>query len=157
MQNFTPVDRVEDLKISLQQYKFSFNYKYRFYIITKIDTIMKTININTAKNILAWVIASALTLLFLQSAYGKFANPEMMDMMKLTDFAVIIPIGEIVAALLFLFPKTNIFGGVLLSAYMGGAIIIHMTSGMSIFLPSAVLIMIWVVGILRNPDLLKLR
>jgi len=40
------------------------------------------------------------------------------------------------SALLFMFPKINRFGTLLLSCYMGGAIIIHMTGGMSIIMPS---------------------
>jgi hypothetical protein len=38
---------------------------------------------------------------------------------------------------------------------MGGAIIIHMTGGLSIAMPSVVLILIWIVGFLRNPGLIK--
>ena len=40
---------------------------------------------------------------------------------------------------------------------MGGAIIIHMTSAISIILPSVVLILVWVVLYLRNPDFLKIE
>ena len=108
------------------------------------------------KNIIAWIIAGAVTALYLFSAYGKFANPKMMEMMKLADWKTIIPIGEIVSSLLFLFPKTNKFGVLLLSSYMGGAIIIHMTGGMSIAMPTVVLLLVWVVGFLRNPEWLKL-
>jgi hypothetical protein len=84
-------------------------------------------------------------------------HPEQMDQMKLGDWRVIIAIGEISSALLFLFQKTNKFGTLLLSSYMGGAIILHMTGGMSIVMPSVVLTLVWVVGFLRNPELLKLK
>jgi len=79
-----------------------------------------------------------------------------MSQMHLGDWRIIIAIGEIVSALLFLVPKTNKLGTLLLSAYMGGAIIIHMTGGMSIVLPSVVLILVWITGILRNPEMIKL-
>lgn len=79
-----------------------------------------------------------------------------MEQMKLGDWRIIIAIGEIVSSLLFLIPKTNKIGLLLLSSYMGGAIIIHMTGGMSIILPSVVLILVWITGFLRNPELLKL-
>lgn len=118
---------------------------------------MSTINYTKAKTIVAWALATAITGLFLFSASGKILHPEMMDAMKLSSFKTIIPIGEIVSALLFFFPKTNVYGGVLLSSYMGGAIILHMTGGMSIFMPAAVLILVWVVSILRNPDIIKLK
>ena len=117
---------------------------------------MSTIEISKIRKISAWVIASMLTALYLWSASGKlFIHPEQMDMLHLGDWRVIIAIGEITSALLFLFPKTNLYGTLLLSSYMGGAIIIHMTAGMSIMLPSLVLILVWVVGFLRNPQLYK--
>ena len=78
-----------------------------------------------------------------------------MEQIHLANWRVIIALGEITSALLFLFPKTNIYGTLLLSAYMGGAIIIHMTGGLSILMPSVVLILVWTVGFLRNPELLK--
>jgi hypothetical protein len=75
----------------------------------------------------------------------------------LDDWRIIIAIGEIVSALLFLIPKTTKFGALLLSSYMGGAIILHMTGATSIVMPSVVLILVWVVAYLRNPELLKLK
>lgn len=107
-------------------------------------------------NIAAWVLAGLLTALYLFSAYGKLSNPAQMEQMKLGDWGVIIAIGEIVSALLFLIPKTNKYGTLLLSSYMGGAIIIHMTSATSIVMPSVVLILVWVVAFLRDPKFLKL-
>ena len=114
--------------------------------------------ISKTKKITAWVIAGLLTALYLYSASGKlFLHPEQMAQMKLADWRVIIALGEITSALLFLFPKTNKFGTILLSSYMGGAIILHMTNGMSIMMPSVVLILVWVVGFLRNPELLAIK
>jgi len=114
--------------------------------------------ISKTSNIVAWVIAGLLTALYLFSASGKlFLHPEQMDQMKLGDWRTIIGVGEITSALLFLFPKTNKFGTLLLSSYMGGAIILHMTNGLSIGMPSFVLILVWVVAFLRNPELLKLN
>ena len=118
---------------------------------------MKT-EISKTRKIAAWIIAGLLTALFLFSASGKlFLHPEQMEQMKLGDWRIIIALGEIVSSLLFLFPKTNKFGVMLLSSYMGGAIIIHMTSAISIILPSVVLILVWVVLYLRNPDFLKIE
>jgi len=116
-----------------------------------------TAKISKINSIIAWVIASLLTALYLFSATGKlFLHPEQMEQMKLGDWRIIIAIGEIVSALLFLIPRTNKIGLLLLSSYMGGAIIIHMTEGMSIMIPSVVLILVWITGFLRNPELLKL-
>jgi hypothetical protein len=110
----------------------------------------------TTKTI-AWVISGLLTALFLFSASGKIMHPEQMEQMKLSDWRIIIIIGEISSALIFLFPKTTKFGAFLLSAYMGGAIIIHMMNAMSIVMPSIVLILVWVVAFLRNPELFKIK
>jgi phosphatidylglycerophosphate synthase len=106
------------------------------------------------KSITAWVIAGLLTALFLFSAYGKISAPENMEAMKLGDWSTIIIIGEIVSALLFLIPKTTKLGTLLLSSYMGGAIIIHMTTATGILMPSVVLILVWAVAILRNPEII---
>jgi len=109
--------------------------------------------ISKTKNIISWVIAGLLTALFVFSTSGKlFLHPEQMEQMKLGDWRIIIALGEIVSALLFLFPKTNRYGTLLLSSYMGGAIIIHMTGGMSIIMPSVVLVLVWIVYYLRTPD-----
>ncbi len=116
---------------------------------------MKT-EISKASKIIAWIISGLLMALFLFSASGKlFFHVEEMGKLHLGDWRIIIAIGEIVSALLFLLPRTNKIGTLLLSSYMGGAIIIHMTGGMSILMPSVVLILVWITGILRNPDLIK--
>jgi len=118
---------------------------------------MKTMEISKVRKIASWVIAGILTAFYLFSAAGKlFLNPEQMGQMNLANWRVIIALGEITSALLFLFPKTNKYGAFLLSSYMGGAIIIHMTSGMSIAMPTIFLILVWAVSFMRNPELLKI-
>src|SRR5665647_668155 len=117
-----------------------------------------TTEINKTSKIIGWAIAGLLTALYIYSASGKlFLHPEQMEQMKLGDWRVIIALGEISSALLFLFPKTNKYGTLLLSSYMGGAIIIHMTGGMSIGMPVVVLLLVWLVGYLRNPELFKFK
>ncbi len=120
-------------------------------------SIMKT-EISKSRKITAWVIAGLLTALYLFSASGKlFLHPEQMDQIKLGDWRIIIGLGEITSALLFLIPKTNKQGTLLLSSYMGGAIILHMTGGMSIAMPTVVLLLVWLVAFLRNPQLFDLK
>jgi len=112
--------------------------------------------ISKTRKIAAWIIAGLLTALYIFSAMAKLVfQPEQMAQMHLANWRIIIGIGEITSALLFLLPRTNIYGTLLLSAYMGGAIILHMTNGLSIVMPSVVLVLIWVVGFLRNPELVK--
>lgn len=117
---------------------------------------MAATEISKTKKIVAWVIAGLLTALYAFSSAGKlFLHPEQMALIHLENWRIIIAVGEITSALLFLFPRTNIYGTLLLSAYMGGAIILHMTGGLSIVMPSAILVLIWITGFLRNPELLK--
>ena len=112
--------------------------------------------ISKSNRIAGWVLSGLLTALFLYSAAGKlFLHPEQMEQMRLDDWRIIIAIGEIVSALLFLFPKTNFFGTLLLSSYMGGAIILHMTGAQSIIMPSVVLILVWLIAYLRRPHYFK--
>lgn len=115
---------------------------------------MATSEISKPRKIAAWIIAGLLTALYLYSASGKlFLHPEEMDKIHLANWRIIIGLGEITSALLFLFPKTNLYGTFLLSSYMGGAIILHMTGGISIAMPVAVLLLVWITGFLRNPQL----
>ena len=117
---------------------------------------MATSEISKTRKIAGWIIAVLLLGLFAFSASGKlFLHPEQMDQLHLGSWRILIALGEITSALLFLFPRTNIYGTLLLSSYMGGAIIIHMTGGLPITLPTVVLIIIWIGGFLRNPELIK--
>jgi len=86
-----------------------------------------------------------------------FLHPEQMAGLKLQNWRIIIALGEITSALLFLFPKTNRFGTILLSSYMGGAIIIHMTTAQSIVMPTVVLLLVWFTFYLRKPEFFKLK
>lgn len=76
--------------------------------------------ISKPRVISGWILAGLLTALFLFSAYGKFTNPSQMRQMKLGGWRIIIALGEITSTLIFLFPKTNKWGLILLSSYMGG-------------------------------------
>jgi hypothetical protein len=119
---------------------------------------MTTTQLSKTRNIAAWIMAGLLTAVFAFSAAGKlFLQPEQMDKLHLANWRIIIAIGEVSSALLFLFPRTYVYGTLLLSSYMGGAIIIHMTGGLSILLPSTFLILIWITGLLRTPALIKLK
>ena len=111
------------------------------------------------RRIVAWVLTGLLTLLFAFSAYIKLFKPETIvevtDSWGLTGHITMIGIGEIASALLFLIPRTNSLGLLLLSAYMGGAIATHMEHGEPYILPSIVLLLVWVAGYLRHPEVLQ--
>ncbi len=116
---------------------------------------MGMIEISRTRKIIAWILAGLLTALYLWSAWGKFMHPEFF-VNNMVKWRVIIAIGELTSAILFLIPATNKFGTLLLSSLMGGAILFHMVSGISILMPTSVLILVWVVAFLRNPELYKM-
>lgn len=109
--------------------------------------------------IIGWIISGLLAALFAFSAFGKLSAPqEMLDMfasMGLADWRVIIAAGEIGSLLLFLIPRTQSLGTLLLSSYMGGAIIVHMQGGEPFIFQAAVLIAVWVASVMRNPQTLS--
>jgi hypothetical protein len=106
------------------------------------------------RRIAGWVLAGIIAALLLFSAYGKLMMPEMaanFEKWGLGNWRIIVACGEIVAALLFLFPRTNIFGVLLLSAHMGGAIVVHMSNAEPFIIQSVILVLVWITGFVRNP------
>jgi len=112
-----------------------------------------------ARRITAWVLTTLITLLFIMSAVFKFLRPPevMMPVEKwnLKDELMMIGIGELVSALLFFIPKTHSLGVLLLSAYMGGAIVTHMQNDEPYIVQSITLLVIWIIAYLRDPAVLN--
>ena len=112
-----------------------------------------------ARRIAAWVLTSLLSLLFFASAAAKLARAqpvvENMGNWGLGDYVILIGTGELLSALLFLIPRTTSAGLLLLSGYMGGAIVTHMQHGEAFVAQSVILALIWVAGYLRHPEVLQ--
>ena len=108
-------------------------------------------------SIVGWVLSGLLGAALVMSAGMKFFPPEeMVKQMKdspLVGWILIIGIGELVSAILFLVPRTAVPGTLLLSSYFGGAIVAHMMQRESILVPSVFLILIWTAATLRLPEL----
>lgn len=111
------------------------------------------------RRIAAWILTGMITLIFVSSAVFKLvaAQPVVVLFEKwgLRDQLILIGVGELASALLFLIPRTNSLGLLLLSAYMGGAIATHMQNGEPYYSQSVLLVLIWVAGYLRHPELLQ--
>jgi len=111
------------------------------------------------RSLAAWILTGLLSLLFLFSASVKLMRPD--EVVKafanfgLGDYILLIGAGELVSAVLFLIPRTNSLGLLLLSAYMGGAIVTHMQHGEDFVAQSVILVLIWVAGYLRHPEVLQ--
>lgn len=108
------------------------------------------------KKIVTWSLTGLVGLLFIASALGKFTALEKSDMAlqmgkmgisygTITYLAAV----EILAAVLFLIPRTGILGFCLLTAYMGGAIAVHLTNHQGIAWPCVILAFVWIVGLVR--------
>jgi hypothetical protein len=76
---------------------------------------------------------------------GKFGFPE----------GTLKPIGilEIACTLLYAIPRTAVFGAVLLTAYLGGAVVTHLRVGDPFYAPILVGVMVWLGLYLREPRL----
>ena len=110
------------------------------------------------KNIFGWVLAGLVAALFLFSASGKLmANEEALKMAS--NFGLdagsfkMLGVVEVIAALLFLYPRTGVLGTLLLASYMGGAIATHLEHGESIVAPCVIQAFLWIVAVFRFPEL----
>ena len=121
------------------------------------------------RKIIGWVLSGLLGALLLFSAVGKFsgsAGPMMTHFGFTAGETTLIAIGEALCAVLFLVPKTQSLGTLLLSAYMGSAIVAHMSAApasedlggegiQSYVAPSIILVLTWVASWVRNPNTLS--
>jgi hypothetical protein len=105
-----------------------------------------------------WTIKGLLLPVFCFAIGGKLIPLQGMasnfERYGLSNQMTLIGVGELVAFVLFVVPRTNAIGVLLLSAQMGGAIVTHMQHGEMYWLQSAVLILVWTAGIIANPSLL---
>ena len=103
---------------------------------------------------LGWLLTGMLTFALVMSAFGKLSgSQEMIDMFTghgIADWLTIIGIGELISVLLFVYPKTKTLGTLLLSAYFGGAIMVHMSHGEPFVGPAVFLVVIWVTAWVRG-------
>ncbi len=104
-------------------------------------------------------VLSALFLLF--SASGKFLKPEGIEanvaplgwrVDQLTSLGIV----EVACVLLYVIPRTAVFGAVLTTAYLGGAVATHARIGDPYFFPIIVGIVVWLGIYLREPRLWQL-
>ena len=108
------------------------------------------------KKIVTWSLTGLVGLLFIASALGKFTALEKSEMaLKMGEMGInfgtisYLASAEILAAVLFLIPRTGILGFCLLTAYMGGAIAVHLTNHLGIAWPCVILAFVWIVGLIR--------
>jgi len=119
---------------------------------------MEMIKLSKKRKITAWIFVGLMSALFIMSASMKLMGGAEMA----TNFAkwgldgklMLIGTGELIAAILFLIPRTSSLGVLLLSAHLGGAIVTHMSNA-EMFVPQVImLLLVWVANYLRNPEML---
>src|SRR5947208_8303571 len=107
------------------------------------------------------VISILVALPFAFSAAMKLiAHPEVIKGMSHLGLpeSLIMPLGviELLCVVLYLVPKTSIFGAILFTGYVGGAIVTHLRMGEPVYLHIALGIAIWLGLYLRRPQLRQL-
>ena len=111
------------------------------------------------KKIVGWVLSFLVAaFLIFGSAMGKFMDfdgkQQMLDHLGYTA-ETLRSIGflEITLSVLFLIPKAEPFGALLLTAYLGGATATHVRVGDPFYFPIIVGVVMWVALLLRSPHL----
>lgn len=114
---------------------------------------------NNLKNIIYWVLTGLIAFVFIGSAVGKLtadanaltlAEGFGLNAQTYTFLGII----EIISIILFIIPRTGIFGTLLLAAFMGGAIATHLEHAQSVIAPCIIQAFVWMVAIYRFPELL---
>jgi hypothetical protein len=105
-------------------------------------------------------LSGFLGLAFCASAFFKFVPPPdaAENLEKLGLAASLMPslgVIEIISALLFLIPKTSFIGAILLTGYMGGAIVTHLRVGDPIVVQILLPIFVWIGFGLRSPSTIR--
>jgi DoxX-like family len=111
-----------------------------------------------AIKIIGWVLTGILAFIFLGSSYSKLIGSD--ETIKsaaqwgLTASSLrIMGTIELLSIILFAIPRTGLLGTLLLVAYMGGAIAIHLTHALSVMAPCAIASLLWITATVRFPEL----
>ena len=114
------------------------------------------------QRIIGWVMTALLEIMLIGlSGISKFmefpGKKEMLDRMGISaDLLSRIGVVEIAVAILFLIPRTSFIGAILITAYLGGAIMTHLRVGDPWFFPIILGVFMWVALGLRNPAIFTL-
>ena len=107
------------------------------------------------QRVTGWGLSGLLALVFLPSAFFKIAQPEgfLEEWSKTYPARTAVPIGVIELAVfaLYLVPKTRYLGGLLLLAYLGGAVATHVhADDGQFFVPVIIGVVAWLGLYLRD-------
>lgn len=106
--------------------------------------------------VVGWALSGLLAAFLIgASASGKFLSwegkSEMFAKLGWTESAMYtIGVVEIVITILFLIPRTAFWGGLLLTAYLGGAVATHVRIQDPFYMPIVMGVLVWVALALRD-------
>lgn len=105
-----------------------------------------------------WAMTLLPVLMLLMSTYMKISqSPVAVEGFKTMGFpdgsALKIGILELLCTLLYLLPQTAVFGAILVTGYLGGAVCIHVRGGEPVYIPVILGILAWGGLFLRDPRL----
>lgn len=109
------------------------------------------------KKYLIYALMAVVGIIFYGSAAIKLSGSadaiKMFEVLGLADWRLFIAGLEIACITLFLVPQTKAVGTLLMSSYLGGAMVAHLSHGQLPFIPTAILGVVWLVAYLRKPGL----
>jgi hypothetical protein len=114
------------------------------------------------QRIIGWVMTALLEIMLIGlSGISKFmefpGKKEMLDRMGISaDLLSRIGVVEIAVAILFMIPRTSFIGAILITAYLGGAIMTHLRIGDPWVFPIILGVLMWIALGLRNPVIFSL-
>ena len=114
-----------------------------------------------AKNIASWILRGLVGLGLLASASMKLSGAaqivENFEKMHLTPYLTIIALIEMTSAILLLIPRTSSLGTLLVTGYLGGALVAHLTSATPGDIAPAIILglLAWSGNFLRNPTMFQ--
>ena len=109
----------------------------------------------TLKN-LGWVFTILCSFLFIMSGVSKVTGTEEMiqnfTAMNMLPYLTLVGIGEIIGVILLLYPRTSVYGALVLSTIMAGAVTLHLSyfGGANMGLPVALGLVAWTGHLLRT-------
>jgi uncharacterized membrane protein YphA (DoxX/SURF4 family) len=122
------------------------------------ETITQTVAVSKKALWIGYVLSALPVLLFLFSGAMKLVKPpaviEGFAHLGLPEkLALGLGILEITCTILYVIPRTAVFGAILLTGYLGAAILTHLRVGEPIFMPIIIGVSVWSGLFLRDPRL----
>lgn len=123
-----------------------------------------TSEINTKTSVIVWVgrvVSAAVCALFLFSAGGKLMGGEQVTdgMQHLgipVNLVMTLAVLELTGVILYAIPQTAVIGAILLTGYMGGAILGHLRVGDTPIVQTVLPVLVWLGLYLRDARLRSL-